>query len=87
VHRGPPRHNGSVPGPTPLRFDVYGRFVIEVARTGNHWTVYYVGEGLKRPAPDIRLPPEADEASLADHLDDLLHEYGAPGRSIRRVSS
>jgi len=80
-------HNACVPSPAPRRFDVYGRFIIEVARTGNRWTVYYVGEGVKRPAHDIQLPPEADEPSLADHLDILLHEYGAPGRSIRQIST
>jgi hypothetical protein len=80
-------HNACVPSPSPRRFDVYGRFVIEVARAGNRWTVCYVGDGLKRPAHDIQLPPEADEQSLADHLDILLHEYGAPGQSIRQISS
>lgn len=68
-----------------LRFDVYGRAVIEVERRDGRWVATYVGEGRRRPAEDVRIPPEAPAESLADHLDVLFHEYARPGTSVRRV--
>jgi hypothetical protein len=61
-----------MPIPQALSFDVYGRFVVEVVRSGGRWTAYYVGEGKK---------------SLADHLDVLFHEYAMPGKNVNRIAS
>ena len=67
------------------RFDVYGRFLLDVERSGDGWVVRHVGQGLRRPAEDIRLPPSATLDELPDHLDVLLHEYAGPGDVIRRI--
>jgi hypothetical protein len=64
---------------------VYGRFLLDVERSGGHWIAWHVGEGRRRPAPEVLLPPDAAEDSLAGHLDVLFHEYGGPGQDVRRI--
>ncbi len=62
-----------------LKFDVFGRDVL-VIWGARGWEVYYPGDdGKRRPAGDIRLPPNLPEAELARHLDDLCHEWARPG--------
>lgn len=69
-----------------VRFDVYGRFLIDVVREGDRLVVLELGaEGKRRLRPDIVLDPGLDDAAIARALDDLLHELGGPGRSIREV--
>jgi hypothetical protein len=70
---------------TRLHFDVYGRFVVDLERRDGRWVATYVGEGRRRPAEDVLVPPEATEDSLADHLDVLFHEYARPGQVVRRL--
>jgi hypothetical protein len=42
-----------------VRFDVYGRFRIEVRRERDRWAVYRLGEGTRRPDPDLAIDPGA----------------------------
>jgi hypothetical protein len=65
-----------------LRFDVYGRFQLEVARGAGAWIVHRVTEGRRRRAPDIVIPPDLEERAIPRYLDDLLHELAGPGASI-----
>ncbi len=68
------------------RFDVYGRFRIDLEYRDGAWTAWFVGdEGTRRPAPDVPLPSELAEADLPVHLEDVFHEHGAPGRTVRRL--
>lgn len=68
-----------------MRFHCYGRFVLDVERTPEgSWRVLEVGdEGKRRLRDDIVVPPHVTEDQLRTYLDDLLHEYGAPGQTIR----
>jgi hypothetical protein len=68
-----------------MRFDIYGRYEIEVARDGATWKAFSVGEGKRVPLDDILIPPDVREDELQTYLDDLLHELATPGRTIRRV--
>ena len=62
-----------------LKFDVFGRDVL-IVEGANGWEVYYPGnDGKRRPATDIRLPPDLAEAEIARYLDDLCHEWARPG--------
>jgi hypothetical protein len=68
-----------------MRLDVYGRFVLDVVRDGDRWVAFYVGEGKRRRAPDVVLPPDATEGEVLDYLEVLFHEAARPGHLIRRL--
>lgn len=68
-----------------MKFDVYGRFTVEVVRDGDRWRVYRLGNGTRRLEREIVLPGDAESEQLEQHLDDLLHELGRPGSAIRRL--
>jgi hypothetical protein len=63
-----------------LRFDVFGRYEIDVERRGDRWLVYLRGEGKRREHPTLVIPSEIPEDGLAGYLEDVLHEEGTPGR-------
>lgn len=67
-----------------MRFDVYGRFRIEIVREGGAWVAYRVGQGLRR-AEEILIPGDLAATELAAFLDGVYHELAAPGRSVRRL--
>lgn len=67
------------------RFDVYGRYQLQIERHGDRWLAFVVGEGKRRPHPGIFIPSHIAEAELPAYLDDLLHEEGGEARTIRRI--
>lgn len=67
------------------RFDVYGRYELDIERRDDRWIVYERGEGKRRERPDLAIPPDASEEQLEVYLDDLLHEAGSPGLAVRRI--
>lgn len=67
------------------RFDVFGRYVIDVERRDDRWVVYLRGEGKRREHPTLLIPPEIPEDRLAGYLEDQLHEEGRPGTIIQRI--
>lgn len=65
------------------RFDVYGRFVVEAERDGDRWVVWRRGpDGTRTRLDDVPVPPETGEDELPRLLEDVFHEYGAPGRAL-----
>lgn len=70
---------------TKARFDVYGRYQLLIERRDNRWVVYVLGEGKRREHPTIFIPSETPPAELTAYLEDLLHEEGGQGRTIRRI--
>jgi hypothetical protein len=68
-----------------MRFDIYGRFLLDIECTPDCYRVYVLGpEGKRRPS-DIALPPDLSEAEIEQFLDDPLHEAGGVGKRIRRA--
>lgn len=68
-----------------MRFDVYGRFTLEVKREADQWRVFRLVPGKKVLEPGIVLPSFLDETDIADTIDDLFHERSKPGECVRRV--
>jgi hypothetical protein len=68
-----------------LRFDIYGRYQLEVIREGDAWNIYRLGVGTRAPVHSLPIPPEAQPHEIEIWLVDLLHELAEPGRTIRRV--
>ena len=68
-----------------MRFDIYGRYQLEVVRQDNAWTVYRTDGGKRRPETDLVIPSSVAAADVPMYLDDLLHELASPGATIRRL--
>ena len=68
-----------------MRFDIYGRFEIEVRMTSAGWVAYRTSNGLRTPYRDLAFPQQLEPAELERFLDDHFHEYALPGQAIRRV--
>ncbi len=69
-----------------LRFDVYGRYRLEVHREGEAWVAYRSGTGTNVPAADLTIPAELDAEEVEVYLADMLHELAEPGRALKRLS-
>jgi len=65
-----------------MRFNIYGRFVLEIEREQGRWVPYRTGAGVRREEYGIVIPANLEEKDLIDYLEDLLHELATPGTSI-----
>lgn len=68
-----------------MRFDIYGRYQLEVVRQDNTWTIYRTGDGKRRQERGLVIPSSIAAADVSMYLDDLLHELAYPGATIRRL--
>ncbi len=68
-----------------MKFDIYGRFVLEIIRRNGRWAVFRAGAGTRRPEPDLVIPPDIAEGELAGYLEDVYHELARPERGVRRL--
>jgi hypothetical protein len=78
-----PRSRRFVPGyDCDVKFNVYGRFVIDVVREKDRWAMFEVVPGKRLRITDFAIPPSLDESQLPQYLDDIYHEMGQPGDKI-----
>ncbi len=71
--------------PEQVRLDLFGRIL--VARLeGEHWCLFWAGEGTLRPA-ELEVGPGLDREQLVAALEDLCHEWATPERPRIRVLS
>ena len=68
-----------------MRFDVYGRFQVEVLWENDQWVVYKLGTGT-RARSDFMIPSSVAAGEVGTYLDDLLHELSGPNQSVRQLS-
>ena len=68
-----------------LRFDIYGRYRLEVVRENERWVMYRLDHGKRRVISDFAIPGSLRPDELAPYLDDMLHELARPGDNIRRI--
>lgn len=68
-----------------MKFDVYGRFFIEVIRRGGDWEIYRVEEGRRIRFSEIAIPSDMPIDKIPYFLQDLWHESASPGKTIRRL--
>jgi hypothetical protein len=69
-----------------MKFDVYGRFQVEVVRENDEWVVYKLGLGTRARSRDLIIPSFVAPSEVAGYLDDLLHELSGPGQCVRLLS-
>ncbi|WP_454674436.1 DUF7661 family protein [Achromobacter pestifer] len=68
-----------------MKFDIYGRFQLDIEREGNSWAVYRSNLGKRVRSTDIAVPAEIAAGELSDYLDDIYHELSPPGGKIIRL--
>jgi hypothetical protein len=67
-----------------MKFDVYGRFQLEVRRENDAWNVYRSSLGVRR-RDDLVIPANLGEDDIATYLDDLFHEAAKFGDRVKRI--
>lgn len=68
-----------------MKYSVYGRFKIEVARQDDVWQVFRISQGVKRLEPDVQIHPDTSKSELLVVLDDVFHELALPGKWIEEI--
>lgn len=68
-----------------MKFDVYGRFIVEVIRRGGDWEVFLMEQGRRLRMHEIVIPSETPMDRISYYLEDLWHESASPGKAIRRL--
>ncbi len=68
-----------------MRFDIYGRYTLEVERQDDGWAVYRPDRGGHRRVFDFVIPSDLPDTEIATYLDDILHELAGLGAEIRRL--
>ncbi len=69
-----------------MRFDIYGRYQLEVVRKDERWIMYELDYGKRRFTTDFVIPASLRPDELATYLDDMLHESARPGDIVRRIN-
>jgi hypothetical protein len=65
-----------------MKFNIYGRFQIDVRREGESWVVYRSESGHRTRLNDVVIPPDLAAHELATYLDDIFHEFARPGENV-----
>jgi hypothetical protein len=65
-----------------MKFDVYGRFRLEVQRENDSWIVYRLGLGRRVKLNDLIIPKDLAAKEIATFLDDIFHELSGPRQSV-----
>lgn len=69
-----------------MRFDIYGRFQLEVRREHDAWQAYRLAGGKRVPEEGLVIPADVGVHELAVYLDDIYHEYAGPGETVELLA-
>ncbi|GLQ52536.1 hypothetical protein ACFFJT_10845 [Dyella flava] len=61
-----------------MRFNVYGRFLLDIKREGGAWVIYRIADGKRVLSNDFVIPSDLEEAEIPQFLDDVFHELSGP---------
>ena len=65
-----------------MRFNIYGRFQVEVRRENDAWSVYRSDLGKRILLSDVVVPSHLGAEDLATYLDDIFHEFAKFGENV-----
>jgi hypothetical protein len=68
-----------------MKFNIYGRFQVDIRRENDAWAVYRAELGKRTPCADVVIPPDVPADDLATYLDDIFHEYAGPGDEVEAI--
>lgn len=69
-----------------MKFNVHGRFQIEVTRDRDSWVVYRVGNGTRIPDRGIVIPAGTEPNKIQIFLDDIFHELAGPNTTVDLIA-
>jgi hypothetical protein len=69
-----------------MRFDIYGRFQVEVRREGDAWVAYRAELGKRSRLNDVVIPYDLDADDVGTYLDDVFHEFAGIGQTVERLA-
>jgi hypothetical protein len=65
-----------------MKFNIYGRFQVDVQRENNAWAVYRSELGKRTRLNDAVIPADLATQDLAICLDDIFHEFAKLGQNV-----
>jgi hypothetical protein len=65
-----------------MKFNIYGRFQVEVRRENDLWMVYRSDLGKRTLLNDVVIPSSLAADDLAVYLDDVFHEFARLGENV-----
>ena len=65
-----------------MRFNIYGRFQVEVRRENDTWVAYRSELGKRTRLGDVVVPSSLEAHDLATYLDDVFHEFARLGENV-----
>ena len=65
-----------------MRFNIYGRFQVEVRRENECWAVYRSELGKRAKMNDLVVPSHLEANEIANYLDDIFHELAGLGQRV-----
>jgi hypothetical protein len=65
-----------------MKFNIYGRFQVDVRRENGSWVVYRSELGKRTQLNDVVIPPSLEAHELATYLDDIFHEFAKLGETV-----
>lgn len=68
-----------------MKFDIYGKFQLQIEPEGGKWQVYKIENGLRIPVQNLIIPSEVSPEDLPTFLDDVFHEAATPGKKVREI--
>jgi hypothetical protein len=69
-----------------MKFNIYGRFQVEVRREREAWIVYRAELGKRAKLHEIVVPPDLAAAEIATYLDDVYHEYAGVKQTVEQLA-
>jgi hypothetical protein len=69
-----------------MRFNIYGRFQVDVRRENGAWVAYRAESGKRAKLNDVVIPQDLDGDDIATWLDDVFHEFAGIGQNVERLA-
>jgi hypothetical protein len=68
-----------------MRFNIYGRFQVEVRREDGAWVAYRAESGKRTRLNDVIVPADLEAHEIATYLDDVFHEFAGIGQMVEAL--
>jgi hypothetical protein len=65
-----------------VKFDIYGRFQVEVRRENGAWVIYRIAPGKRYRETDFVIPDDLPPEQIQTYLDAFYHELAGYGQNI-----
>lgn len=68
-----------------MKFNIYGRFQVDVRRENESWVVYRSELGKRTQLNGVVIPPNLVAQEIATYLDDIFHEFAKLGENVEVI--